>query len=48
MKLAGLAAALYQFLIHQLAGERKHIHPYFVRMYEAIAAGILAFNRLKG
>jgi RNase H-fold protein (predicted Holliday junction resolvase) len=47
MEIAGLAVARYQFLIHQLERERKHKHPYFVRMFEAIAAGILAFNRLK-
>ncbi|MEI6153509.1 MAG: hypothetical protein WCQ90_05430 [Deltaproteobacteria bacterium] len=46
MEIAGLAVARYQFLIHQLERERKHKHPYFVRMFEAIAAGILAFNRL--
>ena len=46
MEIAGLAVARYQFLIHQLERERKHKHPYFVRMFEAIAAGILAFNHL--
>lgn len=45
MEIAGLAAARYQFLIHQLERERSHKHPYFVRMFEAIAAGVLAFNR---
>lgn len=44
--LAGLAVARYQFLIHQLEKEKKNKHPYFTRMFEAIAAGILAFNRL--
>lgn len=47
MEIAGLAAARYQFLINQLEKERRHKHPYFVRMFEAIAAGILAFNRLE-
>jgi hypothetical protein len=47
IELAGLAVARYQFLIHQLEKERKHKHPYFVRMFEAIAAGILAFNRFQ-
>jgi len=46
MEIAGLAVARYQFLIHQLERERSHKHPYFVRMFEAIAAGILAFNKL--
>ena len=48
MEIAGLAVARYQFLIHQLERERKHKHPYFIRMFEAIAAGILAFNRING
>ncbi len=46
MEIAGLAMARYQFLIHELERERKHRHSYFVRMFEAIAAGILALNRL--
>lgn len=46
MDIAGLAVARYQFLINQLRRERKHKHPYFIRMFEAIVAGILAFNRV--
>jgi hypothetical protein len=45
--LAGMAVARYQFLIHQLEKEKKNKHPYFTRMFEAIAAGILAFNRIR-
>jgi len=46
LDMAGLVAARYRFLIPHLEGERKHRHPYFVRMFEAIAAGILALSRL--
>jgi Holliday junction resolvasome RuvABC endonuclease subunit len=46
MVIAGIVTARYPFLIHELEREKKHKHPYFVRMFEAIAAGILVFNRL--
>ena len=44
MAIAGIVTARYPFLIHELERERKHKHPYFVRMFEAIAAGIFWFN----
>jgi len=47
MTIAEMMVVRYPFLIHELEREKKHKHPYFVRMFEAIAAGILAFNRLK-
>jgi RNase H-fold protein (predicted Holliday junction resolvase) len=46
IEMAGMAVARYQFLIHQLEREKKNKHPYFTRMFEAIAAGVLAFNRM--
>jgi RNase H-fold protein (predicted Holliday junction resolvase) len=46
MAIAGIVTARYPFLIHELEREKKHKHPYFVRMFEAIAAGIVAFNRM--
>jgi len=46
MAIAEIVTNRYPFLIHEFERERKHKHPYFVRMFEAIAAGILAFNRL--
>ena len=46
MDIAGIVTARYPFLIHELEREKKHKHPYFVRMFEAIAAGVVAFNRL--
>jgi len=45
MALAECVVARYKFLANDLRKERKHKHPYFVRMFEAIAAGIMAFNR---
>jgi hypothetical protein len=47
MDIAGLVVARYPFLSYQLEKERIHKHPYFIRMFEAIGAGIFAFNRLK-
>ncbi len=46
MDIAELVVARYLFLSYQLEKERKHKHPYFVRMFEAIAAGMHAFNVL--
>ena len=43
---AEMMTTRYPFLIHELEREKKHKHPYFVRMFEAIAAGILTFNRM--
>lgn len=37
----------YRFLGRQLEMEKKHKHPYYTRMFEAIAAGIATHNRLK-
>ncbi len=44
MAVAGTVTARYPFLSYELEREKKHKHPYYVRMFEAIAAGILAFN----
>lgn len=41
MVIAEIMAKKYPFLIHELEKEKKHKHPYFVRMFEAIAAGVL-------
>jgi len=46
MGIAGIVTARYPFLIHELEKEKKHKHPYFVRMFEAIAAGIVTFTYL--
>jgi hypothetical protein len=46
LDMAGLVVARYRFLVPHLEGERKHRHPYFVRMFEAIAAGMVVTNRL--
>lgn len=46
MAIAEIVTKRYPFLIHELEREKKHKHPYFVRMFEAIAAGIVTFNRL--
>ena len=47
MVLAGIVTARYPFLAHELEREKRHKHPYFVRMFEAIAAGVVTYNRLK-
>lgn len=46
MIIAEMMVVRYPFLVHEFEKEKKHKHPYFVRMFEAIAAGILAFNKL--
>jgi RNase H-fold protein (predicted Holliday junction resolvase) len=46
MAVAGTVTARYPFLVHELEREKKHKHPYFIRMFEAIAAGVVAFDRL--
>ena len=46
MGVAEVVTARYPFLVRELEREKKHKHPYFVRMFEAIAAGIFAFNRV--
>jgi hypothetical protein len=45
LDMAGLVAARYRFLTPYLDGEWKHKHPYFVRMFEAVAAGLLALDQ---
>lgn len=47
MAISGIVTARYPFLARVLEREKKHKHPYFVRMFEAVAAGIVAYNRLK-
>jgi hypothetical protein len=46
MDIAGLVAARHRFLIPSLHKERKKKHPYFIRMFEAIAAGMVIQDRL--
>ncbi len=46
MSIASLVASRYPFLGKELEREKKHKHPYYVRMFEAIAAGMVAFNRM--
>jgi hypothetical protein len=46
MDIAGLVAARYRFLIPLLDKERKKKHPYFIRMFEAIAAGMVVQDHL--
>ncbi len=46
ISIAEMMVARYPFLVHELEREKKHKHPYFVRMFEAIAAGIATCNRL--
>jgi hypothetical protein len=41
MVIAGVVAIRYPFLARELQNERRHKHPYFVRMFEAVAAGIV-------
>ncbi len=41
-----LALARYHFLSDQIDREEKHKHPYFIRMFEAIAAGLVVLGRL--
>lgn len=41
MDIAGIIAARYRFLIPVLEKERQKKHPYFIRMFEAIAAGMV-------
>jgi hypothetical protein len=47
MDIATLVVAGYQFLGYRLEREKKHKHPYFIRMFEAIAAGIFVLKCLK-
>jgi hypothetical protein len=46
MAIAEIVTARYLFLVHELESERKHRNPYFVRMFEAVAAGITTFIRM--
>jgi len=36
----------YPFLVNELSKEKKNKNSYFVRMFEAIALGVVCFNRL--
>lgn len=46
MDIAGIVANRYPFLNSYIQKERKNKHEYFIRMFEAIAAGIFAYNKL--
>ncbi|OPY73240.1 MAG: hypothetical protein A4E62_00556 [Syntrophorhabdus sp. PtaU1.Bin002] len=46
MTIAALAIARYPFLARELEREKKRKHPYSLRMFEAIAAGLLVINRI--
>jgi len=39
MAIAGAVVIRYPFLVRELQKEKRHKHPYFVRMFEAVAAG---------
>jgi hypothetical protein len=45
--MAGLVANRYQFLGNTMEREKNHKHPYFIRMFEAIAAGIFTLKRFE-
>ena len=45
-ELQEVVASLYPFLVNELTKEKKNKNPYFVRMFEAVALGIVCFNRL--
>ncbi len=47
LDMADLVSARYRFLIPYVEGERNHKHPYFIRMFEAIAAGTLPLDRIR-
>ena len=47
MAIAGIMTTRYPFLIHEFEKEKRHKHPYFIRMFEAIAAGIVTYNHTK-
>ncbi len=44
--MAELIVAQYPFLTHPLEKEKRNKNPYFIRMFEAIALGIVCFNQL--
>jgi hypothetical protein len=45
-EMAELVAAQYPFLTHTFEKEKRNKNPYFIRMFEAIALGIVCFNQL--
>jgi Holliday junction resolvasome RuvABC endonuclease subunit len=48
MDIAEFIVAQYPFLSYQLESERKNKHLYFVRMFEAIVAGIITHDNASG
>jgi Holliday junction resolvasome RuvABC endonuclease subunit len=44
-KLAEALAAEYPALIYELGLERKHTQPYHIRLFEAVAAGLLCYRQ---
>ncbi len=44
--IAGLVVSQYPFLTHAFDKEKRNRNPYFARMFEAIALGIVCFNQL--
>lgn len=46
-KMAELVVSHYPFLIHSFDKERKNKNPYFIRMFEAIALGVVCSRRLE-
>jgi hypothetical protein len=44
--MAELVTAQYPFLTHPFEKEKRNKSPYFIRMFEAIALGIVCFNQL--
>jgi Holliday junction resolvasome RuvABC endonuclease subunit len=45
-EMAELTVAQYPFLTHSFEKEKRNKNPYFIRMFEAIALGIVCFNQL--
>lgn len=45
-QMAELIATQYPFLTHPFEKEKRNKNPYFIRMFEAIALGIVCFNQL--
>lgn len=47
MTIAALAIARYPFLSSELEREKKRKHPYSLRMFEAVVAGMVAYGIVK-
>jgi Holliday junction resolvasome RuvABC endonuclease subunit len=45
-QMAELVVSQYSFLTHPFEKEKRNKNPYFIRMFEAVALGIICFNQL--